>query len=60
MPRRHSGGVGGPALARGLFDRVMNINIELLMVATGPPHFTHHYALLCTSEIRGSDRNDSS
>ena len=25
------------------FDKVMNINIEVLMGATGPPHFTHHY-----------------
>ena len=55
-----SGGVGGPAgpaLAVALFDGVMNINIEL---ATGPPHFTRHYVLLRTFEIRGSDRNGSS
>ena len=25
------------------FDKVMNINIEVLMGATGPLHFTHHY-----------------
>ena len=40
-----SGGVGspaGPTLAGALFDGVMNINIELLMGATGPPHFTRH------------------
>ena len=55
-----SGGVGGPALAGALFDGVMNINFELLMGATGPPHFTRHYVLLCMYEIHGSDRNGSS
>ena len=33
-----SGGVGGPA--GPALAVVMNINIELLMGATGPPHFT--------------------
>ena len=58
-----SGGVGSPAglaLAGAPFDGVMNINIELLIGATGPPHFTRHYALLRMYEIRGSDRNGSS
>ena len=50
-----SGGVGGPALAGALFDGAININIELLMGATGPPHFTRHYALLRAYEISGSD-----
>ena len=57
-----SGGVSGPAgsaLAGALFDRVMDINIELLIGATGPPHFTRYYAFLRTYEIRGSDRNGS-
>ena len=31
------------ALAGAIFDQAMDINIELLMDATGPPHFTHHY-----------------
>ena len=57
-----SGGIGGPAgqaLAGALFKGVMNTNIELLMGATRPPHFTRHYALLRTYEIRGSDCNGS-
>ena len=55
-----SGGIGclaGLALVGALFDRVMKINIELLIGTTGPPHFTHHYALLRMHEIHGSDFN---
>ena len=52
----NSGGVGGLAglaLAGALFG-LMNINIKLLI---GPPHFTHHYALLLrTHEICGSSQ----
>ena len=51
---------GWSSFGQSTFDRVMNTNVDLLIGATGLPHFTRHYVLLRTHEIRGSDCNGSS
>ena len=56
-----SGGVGSLALAEALFDKVMNINIELLMSATEPPHFMrHYYVCMRSAGLAWTDWNSSS